>query len=54
MSSSFLSVRLSNDLLEWIDQLAKKEIRSRSNMVEYLLREAMKKRQQGLDENSEK
>jgi predicted transcriptional regulator len=34
-----ITVRLSDDLLDQVQKLAKKEQRNRSNMIEYLLRE---------------
>jgi len=37
-----ISVRLPNDLLGWIQKRAKAARRNRSNMVEWLLREAMR------------
>jgi hypothetical protein len=37
-----ISVRLSDDLLDQIQQMAKKERRTRSNMIEYLLREKLR------------
>jgi hypothetical protein len=38
-----IAVRLSSELLEQVDKLAKRESRNRSNMIEYLLRCALKK-----------
>jgi metal-responsive CopG/Arc/MetJ family transcriptional regulator len=36
-----ISVRLSAELLNRIDRVAKKERRNRSNMIEYILRESI-------------
>jgi predicted transcriptional regulator len=36
--TSSVSVRLPNDLIEWIDKLAEKENRSRANTIETLLK----------------
>ena len=37
-----LTVRLPNDVLQQIEKLANKEYRVRNNMIEFLLREALK------------
>jgi metal-responsive CopG/Arc/MetJ family transcriptional regulator len=37
-----ISILLSNELLDQIQRLAEKERRNRSNMIEYLLRQAIK------------
>jgi hypothetical protein len=37
-----VSIRLTDDLLDQLQKLAKKEQRNRSNMIEYLLREKLR------------
>jgi metal-responsive CopG/Arc/MetJ family transcriptional regulator len=37
-----ISIRLTDDLLDQLQKLAKEERRNRSNMVEYLLREKLR------------
>jgi hypothetical protein len=39
-----VSIRISDELLGQIDRMAKLERRNRSNMIEYILREALKQR----------
>jgi predicted transcriptional regulator len=54
MKNTFLSIRLSAKLIASIDALARKQLRTRSNMVEYLLRECMALHKEELDEIAEK
>jgi metal-responsive CopG/Arc/MetJ family transcriptional regulator len=37
-----VTIRLPDELLAWLDKRAKYERRNRSNMIEWLLREAMR------------
>jgi hypothetical protein len=37
-----ISIRLTDDLLDQLQKLAKRERRNRSNMIEYLLREKLR------------
>jgi len=50
MNSKFLSVRLPEELVDCVDKLAKKQIRSRSNMIEVLLQECVELHRRELDE----